>query len=215
MLKVKTAVLSVSDKTGIVDFARFLKKSGVEIISTGGTAKVLKDNGIDITPISKITGNTKDDYFDGRMKTISFNYESALLYKRDKPEHVNQARELGIPQIDLVVCNLYPFEQVTAKPGIGIDEAVENIDIGGPCMVRAAAKTYAGVAIVVEPSQYKTVMSEMERNQGALSKELRQRLMVRAYEKTALYDAAIHTFAIRNRRYPLGRKGSRRRAWIQ
>jgi phosphoribosylaminoimidazolecarboxamide formyltransferase/IMP cyclohydrolase len=237
MLKIKTAVISVSNKTGIVDFARYLKKWGVEIISTGGTAKVLKENGIDITPISKITGNTKDDYFDGRMKTISFNYESALLYKRDNPEHIKQAQQLGIPQIDLVVCNLYPFEKVTAeissrsvtlseakglatkmnrdssspdvtrvtqndrengrlsaKEDVIIDEAIENIDIGGPCMVRAAAKNYEGVAIVVEPDQYQTVMEEMDKNQGSINVEMRKQLMVRAYEKTADYDAGIHTF---------------------
>lgn len=194
MLKIKTAVVSVSDKSGVVDFARYLKKWGTEIISTGGTAKVLKDNGIDITPISKITGNTKDDYFDGRMKTISFNYESSLLYKRNNPEHVKQAQELGIPQIDLVVCNLYPFEKVTAKEGITIEDAIENIDIGGPCMVRAAAKNYEGVAIVVEPEQYKLVMDEMSKNNGGVSDELLKKLMVRAYEKTADYDSAIHTF---------------------
>ena len=201
MLKIKTAVISVSDKTGVIDFARYLKKWKVEIISTGGTAKVLKENGIDITPISKITGNTKDDYFGGRMKTISFNYESALLYKRDNPEHIKQAQELGIPQIDLVVCNLYPFENIVGAycntpllDNAQIEKAVENIDIGGPCMVRAAAKNYAGVAIVVEPDQYQAVMTEMDKNKGAISVEMRKQLMVRAYEKTADYDAAINAF---------------------
>ncbi|MCK4909616.1 MAG: bifunctional phosphoribosylaminoimidazolecarboxamide formyltransferase/IMP cyclohydrolase PurH, partial [Planctomycetes bacterium] len=194
MLKIKTAVLSVSDKVGIVDFARFLKQAGVEIISTGGTAKLLKDNGIEITPISRITGNTKEDYFDGRMKTISFNYESSLLYKRDKPEHVQQAQELGIPTIDLVVCNLYPFEKVTASAGVSVEDGIENIDIGGPCMVRAAAKNYQGVAIVVEPDQYSMIQKEMEENKGSVSRELREKLMVRAFEETADYDSAINTF---------------------
>jgi phosphoribosylaminoimidazolecarboxamide formyltransferase/IMP cyclohydrolase len=194
MLKIKTAVMSVSDKNGLVEFAKSLKKWGVEIISTGGTAKVLKENGIGITPISKITGNSKDDYFDGRMKTISFNYESSLLYKRNNPEHVNQAKELGIPQIDMVVCNLYPFEKVTAKDGVTIEEAIENIDIGGPCMVRAAAKNSESIAIVVEPEQYKELMAEMAKNNGTIGKELLNKLMVRAYEKTADYDSAIHTF---------------------
>jgi len=194
MLKIKTAIISVSDKTGVVEFARYLKNKGVSLISTGGTAKVLQENGIDIIPISKITGNSKDDYFDGRMKTISFNYESALLYKRDNPEHVNQAKELGIPQIDLVVCNLYPFEKITAKEGITVQEAIENIDIGGPCMVRAAAKNYAGLAIVVDPGQYQSVVVEMDANDNALSLEFRQRLMVQAFNKTADYDSAIHTF---------------------
>ncbi|MFH1226319.1 MAG: bifunctional phosphoribosylaminoimidazolecarboxamide formyltransferase/IMP cyclohydrolase [Planctomycetota bacterium] len=194
MLKIKTAVLSVSDKNNLAELARFLKKWGVNIISTGGTAKLLKENNIEVTPISQITGNSKDDYFDGRMKTISFNYESALLYKRDNPEHVIQAKELGIPQIDLVVCNLYPFEDVIAKPDVSVDKAIENIDIGGPCMVRAAAKNYYGVTIVVEPAQYAELMKEMEQNNGAVSDACRARFMVRAYEKTAQYDAAIHKF---------------------
>ncbi|MFA5794280.1 MAG: bifunctional phosphoribosylaminoimidazolecarboxamide formyltransferase/IMP cyclohydrolase [Candidatus Brocadiia bacterium] len=194
MLKIKTAVLSVSDKNNLAELARFLKKWGVTIISTGGTAKLLKENNIEVAPISQITGNNKDDYFDGRMKTISFNYESALLYKRDNAEHVSQAKELGIPQIDLVVCNLYPFEEVIAKPDVSVDKAIENIDIGGPCMVRAAAKNYYGVTIVVEPSQYAELMKEMEQNKGAVSDACRARFMVRAYEKTAQYDAAIHKF---------------------
>ncbi|MFH0888506.1 MAG: bifunctional phosphoribosylaminoimidazolecarboxamide formyltransferase/IMP cyclohydrolase [Planctomycetota bacterium] len=194
MLKIKTAVISVSDKTGVVEFAQYLKKRGVDIISTGGTAKVLTENGIQITPISRITGNSKDDYFDGRMKTISFNYESALLYKRNNPDHVQQAQELGIPQIDLVVCNLYPFEKVIADKNVTVENAIENIDIGGPCMVRAAAKNYEGVAIVVEPDQYKEVIAEMETNDGSLSLGFRQSLMVNAFDKTADYDSAIHTF---------------------
>ncbi|MEK7449579.1 MAG: bifunctional phosphoribosylaminoimidazolecarboxamide formyltransferase/IMP cyclohydrolase PurH [Planctomycetota bacterium] len=230
MLKIKTAVISVSDKTGVIDFARFLKKWGVEIISTGGTAKILKENGIGITPISKITGNAKDDYFDGRMKTISFNYESALLYKRDNPAHVKQAQELGLPQIDLGGCNLYPFEKVIAEissrsvtlsgakglvtkmnrdsqddrkeENIPVTEdeiirkAIENIDIGGPCMVRAAAKNYESVAIVVEPDQYQTVIKEMEQNNGAVGEGLLKQLMTRAFEITADYDSAIHTFFV-------------------
>jgi len=194
MLKIKTAVISVSNKMGVVEFAQYLKKQGVEIISTGGTARTLKEAGIEITPISKITGNLKDDYFDGRMKTISFNYESALLFRRDNPEHVKQAQELGIPTIDLVVCNLYPFESVTQKPGVTLEDAVENIDIGGPCMIRAAAKNFEGVAIIVEPDQYQALTKEMDKNNGAVSLGFRKRLMIRAYEKTADYDAAIHTF---------------------
>lgn len=194
MLKIKRAVMSVSDKTGIVDFAKYLDSLGVEIISTGGTGKLLSESGIAITPIKKITGNDKDDYFDGRMKTISFNYESALLYLRDNPNHVKQAGELGIPQIDLVVCNLYPFENVVRDADVSIEKAIENIDIGGPCMVRAAAKNSAGVAIVVDPGRYKDIMAEMEKNDGAVSRELRQKLMVEAFERTADYDAAIHTF---------------------
>lgn len=194
MLRINTAVLSVSDKANIVELARFLKEYKVNIISTGGTAKLLKENGIEVTPISRITGNTKDDYFDGRMKTISFNYESALLYKRDNPEHVKQAQELGIPQIDLVVCNLYPFENAVSAPDVTVDKAIENIDIGGPCMIRAAAKNYSGVTIVVEPVQYAELMVEMKKNNGSVSESLRARFMARAFERTATYDATIHKF---------------------
>ncbi|OQA90442.1 MAG: Bifunctional purine biosynthesis protein PurH [bacterium ADurb.Bin236] len=194
MLKIKTAVLSVSDKTGVVEFAKFLSANGVKIISTGGTAKALKEAGVKVVPISKITGNKKDDYFDGRMKTISFNYESALLYKRDNPTHVKQAAELGIPKIDMVVCNLYPFEKVTAAKDCTVDKAVENIDIGGPCMVRAAAKNFEGVAIVVDPASYGSIMAEMKANNGGVTLDTRAKLASKAFERTADYDAAINTF---------------------
>ena len=203
MLKIKTAVISVSDKAGIVDFARYLKKHKVGIISTGGTAKTLQENKIAVTPISKITGNTKDEYFDGRMKTISFNYESALLYKRNNAQHARQARELKIPQIDMVVCNLYPFEKVVAKAtaesregkeGITNEDAIENIDIGGPCMVRAAAKNYEWVVVVTDPAQYREIMAEMDKHNGSISLDVRKKLMIDAFNKTADYDSAIHTY---------------------
>ncbi|HLD35316.1 MAG TPA: bifunctional phosphoribosylaminoimidazolecarboxamide formyltransferase/IMP cyclohydrolase, partial [Planctomycetota bacterium] len=194
MIKIKTAVVSVSDKANIVEFARHLKKYKVEIISTGGTAKSLQENRIGVTPISKITGNSKDEYFDGRMKTISFNYESALLYKRNNAQHAKQARELKIPQIDMVVCNLYPFEKVVAKEDITNEEAIENIDIGGPCMVRAAAKNYEWVVVVTDPAQYKEIMAEMDKYNGSISLEMRKKLMIEAFNKTADYDSAIHTY---------------------
>lgn len=194
LLPIKKAVLSVSDKSGLIELAKALRQRGVEIISTGGTARLLQEKKFPVTPISKITGNLKDDYFDGRMKTISFNYESALLYKRSNAQHKTQAEELGIPQIDLVVCNLYPFEEVIKKPNITVEDAIENIDIGGPCMIRAAAKNYEGIAVVVDPAQYSEIVKELEKNKGSISLEMRQRLMVRAYEKAADYDAAVHTF---------------------
>jgi len=196
MLKIETAVISVSDKTGVAEFAKFLASKGVRIISTGGTAKVLEEGGVHVAPIRIVTGNEKDDYFDGRMKTISFNYESALLYRRDNEKHVKQARELGIPRIDMVVCNLYPFEQVTAKAGITIDEAIENIDIGGPCMIRAAAKNFRAIAVVVNPARYGRIMEEWQKD-GGISDGLLEELMLEAYERTADYDAAINTFFAR------------------
>jgi len=199
MLKIKTAVISVSDKSGVVEFAKYLASRDVKIISTGGTGKLLAENGVEIVPIRDITGNEKDDYFDGRMKTISFNYESALLFKRDNPKHVEQAKELGIPTIDMVVCNLYPFENVIAdmnKPPspADIDKAVENIDIGGPCMLRAAAKNYRGIAVVARPERYGDIVDEMKKNDGSLGDDLLKSLMIEAYERTADYDAAIDTF---------------------
>lgn len=194
MLKIETAVISVSDKTGVVEFAKFLAGKGVKIISTGGTAKVLEEAGVKIIPIKKITGNTKDDYFDGRMKTISFNYESALLYKRGNPNHVKQAKALGIPKIDLVVCNLYPFEKVTAAKDCSVETAVENIDIGGPCMIRAAAKNFEAIAVVVSPDSYKPIMDEMADNGGCVSMKTREKLAALAFSRTADYDSAIHNF---------------------
>lgn len=193
-LKIERALISVSDKTGVVEFAKFLAAAGVEIISTGGTGKALEQAGVKVTPIREITKNEKDDYFSGRMKTISFQYESALLYDRLNPEHVEQARELGIPKIDMVVCNLYPFESVTADPAVSMETAVENIDIGGPCMVRAAAKNRTGVAIVVEPALYPEIMDEMRGSDGALSMDTRDRLAAMAFERTAAYDTAISMF---------------------
>jgi phosphoribosylaminoimidazolecarboxamide formyltransferase/IMP cyclohydrolase len=194
MLKIQKALISVSDKSGVVEFAQFLESSGVEIVSTGGTAKILQDAGVKVTPIREITGNEKDDYFDGRMKTISFQFESALLFKRSDPKHVAQARELGIPCIDMVVCNLYPFEKATAAEGVSMDTAVENVDIGGPCMVRAAAKNFEGVAVVVDPGFYPEIMEEMKGNHGCVSLEMRLRMAAAAFERTANYDAAISTF---------------------
>lgn len=193
MLEIKTAVISVSDKTGVADFAKFLAEKGVKIISTGGTARILEQAGIEVTPIKELTGNHKDDYFGGRMKTISFNYESSLLFRRDDEEHVRQAKELGIPAVDLVVCNLYPFERAVEDPEVTIEKAVEEIDIGGPCMVRAAAKNYDGVAIVVNPDRYGELISEIA-EKGGISRETRQSLMIEAFSRTADYDAAIHTF---------------------
>lgn len=193
ILKINTAVISVSDKSGVVELAKFLVSKNIKIISTGGTGKLLKENGIDIIPISQITKNKHDEYFSGRMKTISFNFESSLLFKRADPQHLKQAEELGIIPIDLVVCNLYPFEKVIKKSEISIDEAIENIDIGGPCMIRAAAKNYEGVAIVVNPQRYNEIINEINKY-GGIRLELRKKLMVEAYKRTAEYDVSIYSF---------------------
>ncbi len=169
----KYALLSVYDKEGIVDFAKVLQKFGYMIISTGGTLKVLEESGVRVIPIEEITGNPRDS-FDGRMKTISFQIESGILFDRKNPKHVKQAKDLNIPQIDIVVCNLYPFEQ---KPG------VETIDVGGPTMIRAAAKNNKNVIVVVDPRDYKQAFDKS-----------RQELAAKAFYHLSFYDSQIGNF---------------------
>ncbi|MCK5052421.1 MAG: bifunctional phosphoribosylaminoimidazolecarboxamide formyltransferase/IMP cyclohydrolase [Candidatus Cloacimonetes bacterium] len=188
MIKIKRALLSVSDKTGIVDLAKTLKEMNCEIISTGGTKKVLEEAGIEVIEISKVTGNP--EAFGGRMKTISFNIESALLYDREKD--ADEAEKLGIEPIDLVVCNLYPFSKVKAS-GADFETLIENIDIGGPTMVRAAAKNFKYVATLTDVVDYPKIISELKENDGVLSFETRFELMRKAFNHTADYDALIAT----------------------
>lgn len=178
----KYALLSVYDKSGISDFAKVLVKNGYTIISTGGTYEVLKKDGIDVTPIEEITGNPRDS-FDGRMKTISFQIESGILFDRKNSKHVEEAAKLGIPQIDVVVCNLYPFEQ---KP------STENIDVGGPTMIRAAAKNYQNVLVLVDPSDYEKVAKVMEN--GKITDELRKELAAKAFYHLSFYDSQIGNY---------------------
>jgi phosphoribosylaminoimidazolecarboxamide formyltransferase / IMP cyclohydrolase len=191
---IKRAILSVSDKTGIVELGRGLQARGVEIVSTGGTASALEAAGVEVTPIRQITKNDKDAYFGGRMKTISFQFESALLFDREDAEHRRQAAELGIAAIDLVVCNLYPFEQTVARPGVTLAEAIEQIDIGGPCMIRAGAKNWRSVAVVTSPAQYPKLLEALDAHEGALPDELRLEYAKAAFALTARYDAAITGF---------------------
>src|SRR5881227_2611204 len=149
---IRRALLSVSDKAGLVDLARALAGFGVELIATGGTRKALADAGLAVRDIAELTGFP--EILDGRVKTLHPAIYAGLLAKRDKPEHVQTLAEHNLPEIDLVVCNLYPFEQTVAKPGVTEAEAIENIDIGGPCMVRAAAKNFESVAVIVDPQDY-------------------------------------------------------------
>jgi phosphoribosylaminoimidazolecarboxamide formyltransferase/IMP cyclohydrolase len=179
---IKRALISVSDKTGLEPLAKSLVAKGVEIISSGGTGKFLKEHGIDYTPVEKVTGNP--EAFGGRMKTLSFQISSAMLFRRDNPDDVKQAAELKIQPIDLVVCNLYPFEE-TAKKSNDWAEIVENVDIGGPTMIRAAAKNYKHVAVVTDPSQYDLVAS------GKTDAGSRARLALAAFQHTARYDGMI------------------------
>ena len=185
-MKIKKALLSVSDKTGIVELAKKLKQYNVEIISTGGTKKTLQDAGIKVTDISDVTKNP--EAFGGRMKTISFNIESALLYDREKD--TEEAISLNIEPIDLVVCNLYPFEKVL-KQGADFETLIENIDIGGPTMIRAAAKNFKYVNVLTDVADYEMFTAEIKETKGSTTYEFRKLLMTKAFNHTADYDALI------------------------
>ncbi len=189
MRPIRRALLSVSDKTGIVDFARALHELGVQIISTGGTARTLQEAGIPVVPVEQVTGFP--EMMEGRVKTLHPAIHAGILADRRKPEHLQALQEAGIEPIDLVCVNLYPFERTVARADVTLDEAIENIDIGGPTMVRAAAKNHESVAVVVDPADYNAIIEEMRANDGALSAETRCRLAVKAFEHTAFYDAQI------------------------
>lgn len=190
--KIKRALISVSDKTGILEFAGELAAFGVEIISTGGTAKSLRERGIAVTEVSEITNFP--EMMDGRVKTLHPKIHGAFLALRDNENHVASMKEHGIEAIDLVVVNLYPFEQTIANEDVTLAEAVENIDIGGPAMIRSASKNWRDVAVVTDARLYESVLTEMRENDGSLSLETRQRLAALAYTRTAAYDLAISSF---------------------
>jgi phosphoribosylaminoimidazolecarboxamide formyltransferase/IMP cyclohydrolase len=190
---IRRALLSVSDKTGLVDFARELVTSyGVELIATGGTRKALADAGLPVKDIAELT--KFPEILDGRVKTLHPAIYAGLLAKRDKPEHLQTLADHKLPEIDLVVCNLYPFEQTVAKPGATEAEAIENIDIGGPCMVRAAAKNFASVAVVVCSDDYGYVLNSMATNRGCLDRIERLVLAKKAFQMIASYDLAISAY---------------------
>lgn len=188
---IRRALLSVSDKTGIVEFGKFLADQGAEVLSTGGTAKMLADAGVPVTEVSEHTGFP--EIMDGRVKTLQPSIHGGLLAVRDNAEHVKAMDEHNIQPIDLLCVNLYPFEETLAR-GAAYDDCVENIDIGGPAMIRAAAKNHGDVTVVVEPEDYQRVMDEMSANSGATTLETRKFLAQRAYARTAAYDAAISTW---------------------
>ncbi len=188
LVPVRRALLSVSDKTGLADFAAALHRQGVGLISTGGSAKSLAAAGVPVTDVSDVTGFP--EIMDGRVKTLHPAVHGALLAVRDDPDHAAAMNRHGIEPIDLVVVNLYPFEEVRFSDG-DYASIVENIDIGGPAMVRAAAKNHAYVAIVTDPADYAAVINALELNIGSLSLEFRKRLAAKAFARTAAYDAAI------------------------
>src|SRR5262245_61007789 len=186
--KIGRALLSVSDKTGLLEFARALQAFGVELLSTGGSANALKAAGILVKDIAEHTGFP--EMMDGRLKTLHPKVHGGLLAVRGNPAHQAAALEHGIAPIDLLVVNLYPFE-ATVAAGAAFDVAIENIDIGGPAMVRAAAKNHAAVTVVVDPEDYGLVLNEMAAHAGAVGPALRKRLAAKAFARTAAYDAAI------------------------
>ena len=205
MTKVSRALLSVSDKSGIVEFARALAALGVQIVSTGGTAKLLEKEGIAVTEVSAYTGFP--EMLDGRVKTLHPKIHAGLLARRDDPGHLAALRSAGIPPIDLLVVNLYPFQASVADPDCSFEDAIENIDIGGPALLRAAAKNHAGVGVVVDPADYARVLEEM-RSSGGISEATRFALAQKVFAHTAAYDGAIANYLTsldagrRRREYP-------------
>ncbi|GIQ70424.1 bifunctional phosphoribosylaminoimidazolecarboxamide formyltransferase/IMP cyclohydrolase PurH [Xylanibacillus composti] len=190
-MAIKRALISVSDKTGIVEFAAKLAEKGVQLISTGGTKTLLEQNQVPVTGISEVTGFP--EVLDGRVKTLHPAVHSGLLAIRDSEEHVRQMKELGLDYIDLVVVNLYPFQQTIAKPDVSYEDAIENIDIGGPTMLRSAAKNHAFVTVVVDAADYGTVLEEIEQN-GDTTLDTRKRLAAKVFRHTGAYDALISEY---------------------
>jgi phosphoribosylaminoimidazolecarboxamide formyltransferase/IMP cyclohydrolase len=188
-MKIQRALLSVSDKTGLLDFARFLVGQKVELLSTGGTAKALQEAGLPVLEISRFTGSP--EILDGRVKTLHPKVHGGLLYLRGNEAHEAQAREHGIRPIDLVVVNLYPFVETISREGVTLEEAIEQIDIGGPSMIRSASKNYRSVTVVTSPEDYAVVQEEMTANEGCTTLRLRERLAIKAFATTSQYDAAI------------------------
>ena len=191
-MKITRALISVSDKTGIAALARALEGQGVDIISTGGTADLLRKEKIPVREISSFTAFP--EVLEGRVKTLHPRVHGGLLYKRGNEKHEAEARECGFEPIDLVVVNLYPFEATVAKPGVTLGEAIENIDIGGPSMIRSAAKNYESVTVVVDPADYDALLENMRDNDGETTLKLRERLAIKAFIRTAEYDRAIGNF---------------------
>ena len=185
-----TALISVSDKTGVVEFAKSLHALGIKLLSTGGTAKLLADQGLPVTEVAELTGFP--EMLDGRVKTLHPKVHGGLLARRDVPEHMAALKAHGISTIDLLVVNLYPFEATVAKPGCTLEDAIENIDIGGPAMVRSAAKNWKDVAVLTDAAQYPAVIDELKTS-GKLSDKTRFALSVAAFNRISQYDGAIAT----------------------
>lgn len=192
MAIIKRALISVSDKTGIIEFAKFLTSQNVEILSTGGTAKLFRDEAIPVIEVSDYTGFT--EMLDGRVKTLHPKVHGGILGRRDLPEHVKAMEAAGMPNIDMVVVNLYPFEATVANPDCRLEDAIENIDIGGPAMVRSAAKNWKDVAVVTDANQYADIQRELASTSGALSQATQFALSIAAFNRISHYDGAISNY---------------------
>ena len=192
MKKIERAIISVTDKSGVVEFAKDLSKFGVKILSTGGTAKALRDGGVSVMDISEYTGFP--EMMDGRIKTLHPKVHGGLLGVRDNPEHVRMMNEHEIESIDLIVVNLYQFEKAVSKEGVTLEEAIENIDIGGPAMLRSSAKNFKDVTVIVDPSDYDLVLKEMEELGGSTSLKTRFSLAKKVFQLTHKYDGAISRY---------------------
>ena len=192
MKPITRALLSVTDKSGLAEFGKFLAGYQVEILSTGGTAKLLRDNGVPVVEVSEFTGFP--EMLDGRVKTLHPKIHGGILGRRDLASHQEQMAAHGIKPIDLVVVNLYQFEQAVAKPGCTLEDAIENIDIGGPTLLRASAKNYKDVTVVVDPADYAHIMNEMKLNKGATNVSTRFNLARKVFKLTHEYDGAIYRY---------------------
>jgi phosphoribosylaminoimidazolecarboxamide formyltransferase/IMP cyclohydrolase len=192
MNKVKTALISLSDKDGIIPFARFLSENGVLILSTGGTAKILKENGVKVRDVSNHTGFP--EIMDGRVKTLHPKIHGGLLALRDNEKHMGTLKEHDIQPIDMVIVNLYPFEKTVADEDVLFEDAIENIDIGGPSMLRAAAKNFKDVTVITDPEDYPVIEKELDDNDFSVSYETNKKLAVKVFQRTFEYDKAIYTY---------------------
>jgi phosphoribosylaminoimidazolecarboxamide formyltransferase/IMP cyclohydrolase len=189
MSKIKRAIISVSNKKGVVEFAKELNKMGVEILSTGGTAKTLREAGIPVKDVSEHTGSP--EMLDGRVKTLHPRVHGGLLARRDNMKDMEELKKYGIETIDMVVVNLYPFEETISKPGVTFEEAIENIDIGGPTMLRSASKNFQDVAVIADPSDYGKIIGAMKSSDGDLTYKTRLELAKKVFARTSKYDGLI------------------------
>lgn len=193
MARIERALLSVSDKTGLVELAQAVAATGAEILSTGGTARALREGGLKVTEVADYTGSP--EILDGRVKTLHPKIHGGLLFRRDLAEHRRQMAERGFGPIDLVAVNLYPFEATIAKPGVAFEEAIENIDIGGPCLLRSSAKNFASVTVICDPADYPRVAQELREN-GETTLATREYLAQKVFRRTSEYDGLIARYLL-------------------